>query len=124
MNQFLGRLPCLLFALMAGAGLTAHAAEQKISNNTLTVSLSEQGQLALLMGDQCFAKVLLPSATFKKVEFTDQLGKGVALESDTLRIAVQIVTTFRTNVREYSPLAIAQGPDFQAGSDDEKEVHF
>ena len=109
MNQFLGRLPCLLFALLAGAGLTALAAEQKISNNTLTVSLSEQGQLALLMGDQCFAKALLPPATFKKMEFTDQLGKGVALESDTLRIALypgQPFVFFRMRINNGSTLTV------------------
>lgn len=88
MNRFFGRLQCLLFVLMAGLGLNGFSAEQKISTDTLTISLSEQGQLALLMGDQCFAKALLPSAAFKKIAFTDQLGKGVALESDTLRIAL------------------------------------
>jgi hypothetical protein len=102
---------------MAGAGFTTLAAEQKISNNTLTVSLSEQGQLALLMGDQCFAKALLPSATFKKMEFTDQLGKGVALESDTLRIALypgQPFVFFRMRINNGSTLTVTNRVGYPA----------
>lgn len=65
------------------------AAELAIQNDRVAASIAEDGTLTLAAGGQPFATTMLtPAATFKKVAVDTALGKGVALESAALRIAI------------------------------------
>jgi hypothetical protein len=81
-------LSCIVLASVVAWGLTAFAADQKISNSKMAVTLSDDGKISLLMGEQCFAQTKVSSTPFKKITVNDRLGRGVAFESDTLRIAL------------------------------------
>jgi hypothetical protein len=90
-------------------GLTAFSADQKISNSRMTVTLSDDGKLTLSTGEHCFAQTCVLSTSFKQTEVNDHLGKGVALENDTLRIALypeQPFVFFRMRLNNDAALAV------------------
>jgi hypothetical protein len=69
-------------------GLTVRSADQKISNSRMTVTLSADGTLTLSTGERCFAQTKVSATSYKKTQVNDRVGKGVALESDALSIAL------------------------------------
>jgi len=69
----------------------------RIQNDHVSASLAEDGSLTLSSGGQPFATtVLTPSSTFRKVEVDTALGKGVMLESESMRITIYPVLPFVT----------------------------
>ncbi len=104
-----GHLNPVVFCFFVFLGLTAFSADQKISNTQVMVTLSDDGKLVLSKGEQCFAQTHVSSKLFKKIEVNDRLGKGVALESDALSIALypeQPFVFFRMRLNNGSALTV------------------
>lgn len=110
-------LSCLVLMSVVACGLTARSADQTISSSRMTVTLSEDGKLTLSTGAQCFAQTKIAPAAFKKTEVTDRLGKGVALESDTLSIALypeQPFVFFRLRLNNGSAVTVTNRVSYPA----------